>query len=260
MEFKAKGKKYNKTVVFFIDILGFKSIIEGHNIKSPDEIIQIFKKIENHLDSKLFGKKDKSSTKKVIQFSDSIIISFKYNEPSRLFYTLINILHLQLNLAAVDNVLIRGACEIGEAIHYKNLVFGSVINKSYELETNCAIYPRIIIAENIINECSKYSANKDHTNEDEKGCIKDLLKQDTDGFYYIDYFSYDVAGGEMDDNEDWASYMYDLKSFIETGLKEQNVSIKQKYLWLKDKYNKALTDNILGNYKNKLGITLERIA
>lgn len=242
--------EYQKRVVFFIDILGFKSLIEGDCKKSADEITILLNKIKKYI-----YKDEVYNNREVTYFSDSIVISFNYDSPSELFSVLINLLHLQLNLAAIDNVLIRGACNLGDAVHNENVIYGIAINEAYKLETKCAIYPRIIVSEEIINKCSKHSI---HNGYDDKDDILKLLEQDTDGYYYIDYLSYDVAGWEMNDNEEWARYIYDLKDFIEEGLKQKNISVKQKYQWLKDKYNKALTDNIIENYK-KNKITLERI-
>ena len=75
--------------------------------------------------------------------------------------------------------------------------------------------------------------------------------------YDIDYISYDTFGHETDSNEEWADYITMLKSRIQDGLYEQ-VAL-DKYMWLKEKYNNAITDNIIRNYREKNDIILSRI-
>ena len=79
---------------------------------------------------------------------------------------------------------------------------------------------------------------------------------DNDGYYYIDYISYDTFSHETDSNEEWADYIINLKKNIEKGLYEQ-VAL-DKYIWLKEKYNNAITNNIISYYK-KEGIILSKI-
>ena len=53
--------------------------------------------------------------------------------------------------------------------------------------------------------------------------------------------------------------MKNVQEFIIKGLKTQDISVKQKYLWLKDKYNRALTDILITNYQNHYSISLSKI-
>ncbi len=245
--------EYLKQVVFFIDILAFKDMVQGKNKKTANEIAVILQKINNFVDSDIFGK---DTSKAVTQFSDSVILSFNYNKPSGLFYAILDLLHLQFEIFHGYNILIRGACCLGDAYHDDKYCFGQAVNESYLLQEKCAIYPRIIISEKIIEECAKHSI---HENYNEESDIKQILKQDTDGYWYIDYFSYGVLISEMDEPEYWGYYMQEIKRNIEIGLINDNISIKQKYLWLKDKYNKALSDKLINFYENNYGIKLQKL-
>ena len=245
--------EYSKQVVFFIDILAFKDMIQGKNKRTEDEIALILKRINNFVDNKTFVK---DNSKTVTQFSDSVILSFNYSKPSGLFYAILDMLHLQFELFHNNNVLVRGACYLGNAYHDENFCFGEAVNESYLLQEKCAIYPRIIISDDIIKKCATYSI---HINYDEENDIKKLLKQDTGGYWYIDYFSYDVVDSEMDEPEYWGYYMQKIRKNIEGGLEEKNISIKQKYLWLKDKYNRALSETLINNYKKNFDIKLQKL-
>lgn len=63
----------------------------------------------------------------------------------------------------------------------------------------------------------------------------------------------------MDKPEYWGDYMQKIRTNINEGLSKQNISVRQKYLWLKDKYNKALSDILIVNYDQNFGIKLERL-
>lgn len=245
--------EYSKQVVFFIDILAFKNLIQGKDKRTASDIALILKRINHFVDDETFGK---DCSKTVTQFSDSVILSFNYDKPSGLFYSLLDILHLQFELFHSNNVLVRGACYIGNAYHDNEFCFGEAINEAYLLQEKCAIYPRIIISEEIIKQCAFYSI---HLGYNEEADIKEILKQDTDGYWYVDYFSYDVLYTEMDEPEYWGCYMQKIRGNIMNGLTEQNISIRQKYLWLKDKYNNALTDLLIKRYKENFDVELKKI-
>lgn len=251
--------KYEKRMVFFIDILGFKEIIKKDK-DSPEPILRLFNIIKTHLDNK-------SIPYNITQFSDSIIISFKYNSSSILFNLINKIIELQVELIK-NGCPIRGACSIGNTYHNGNIAFGDAINDAYFLESKCAVYPRIIISQNIIEECFNNDTipedvidllfkesdnntkeyletvtkiNKDY--EEGKSIIKSffsefsLIKQDTDGYFYINYFSSTFS--ESINKE----YLAKLKSMIIEGLKNKDNSVRQKYSWMKDKYNKCFKEN-----------------
>lgn len=245
--------EYSNQVVFFIDILAFKDMIQGEKKRTAEDIALILKRIKHFVDDDTFGK---DNSKTVTQFSDSVILSFNYDKPSGLFYAILDMLHLQFELFHSNNVLVRGACYLGKAYHDNNICFGEAINEAYLLQEKCAIYPRIIISEDIIKQCATYSIHKYYNEEED---IKQLLKQDTDGYWYIDYLNYEVVNPEMDMAEYWGYYMQKIRTNINEGLAKQNISVRQKYLWLKDKYNKALSDTLIVNYDKNFGIKLERL-
>ena len=147
---------------------------------------------------------------------------------------------MQLILFGKYGVLLRGACALGNAIHTNDYVFGPAINNAYLLENHCAIYPRIIISPDIIEECACFSIHKDYN---DKKDILSLLKKDFDGFYYIDYLGIDTIGGEIGSFKGLEKYTNNIQEFIINGLKNNDANIKQKYLWLKEKYNNSYNNN-----------------
>lgn len=255
--------KYKNYVIFFLDILGFKEIIDNNRI-TVDEMLNKFDKAEYHLDYTKWINKRKNDEQRWIdneeinylQVSDSIILSFPIETPSGLFYSILDVMRLQANFAALHGIFLRGACTYGKLYHRDTTIFGPAMNKVVSME-KVAKYPRVIIPNKVITECSKYSSNDYYSEKDEEEDILKCLKMDNDGYYYIDYVSYDTFGSETDSNEEWSDYIIRLKKRIQDGLYEQ-VAL-DKYMWLKEKYNNAITDNIIRNYREKDDIILLRI-
>lgn len=255
--------EYKEYIIFFLDILGFKEIIDKNKI-TVDEMLKKFDKAEYHLDyTQWINKREKdeqswidNKEKNYLQVSDSIVLSFPIETPSGLFYTILDVMRLQANFAALHGIFLRGACTCGKLYHNGTTIFGPAMNKVVSME-KVAKYPRVIIPNKVITACSKYSSNQFYNDKDETSDIIECLKMDTDGYYYIDYISYDTFGHETDSNEEWAEYICKLKKQIEEGLYEQDAL--DKYMWLKEKYNNTITDNIIRNYKENCDITLSRI-
>src|SRR5689334_18384246 len=105
--------KYEKRIVFFIDILGFRDMIEenvevyGENCSTIGgvlEYIRAYYEIERT--NPVFG------SQKISFLSDSVVISFREDEPDQLMYVFESIRILQLNLI-LRGVILRGAVAYG---------------------------------------------------------------------------------------------------------------------------------------------------
>lgn len=238
-----KCNEYENRVCFFIDILAFKDLVSGKGKKSVKMIKEIIDYFEKYLDESKGEIKIDDSCRTITQFSDSIFISFCVKSPSELFSILSNILYLQMNLIATKNILIRGGCAYGKTFHDEKYLFGNAVNKAYEIECKKAKYPRIIIPEDVIEECAKFSSNDYYDENDEKKDIMSFLKRDDDNFYYIDYFSRSVIESELDPYETWEAYMERIKSICQTNTHGFDEKVKEKYDWLKNKYDEAINCN-----------------
>jgi hypothetical protein len=244
---------YEERVLAFIDILGFSNTIKktvDNGIEDEIFTRKINNLIENiqwHLnyEKNHFGENIIKS-KIVNQFSDSIIISYLMNEESGIFDILLDILYL---CAAViqKGFLLRGAIVCDKLFHTENKIFGPALVKAYEMESKLAIYPRIILDDNIIKIAELYH-NRIHDPEMEREYVKQLILKDFDGLYFINIF--DAIESELDAGiEEMPEYFESLKKIIVSMDTQNNFSIKSKYLWLKEKYNIHLT-KYKKNYNN----------
>ncbi|WP_162613983.1 hypothetical protein [Flavonifractor sp. An10] len=145
----------------------------------------------------------------ITQFSDSIIFSLSLNKEN--YRKLITILaEYQLQLL-YNSILCRGAIAYGK--HYKenDFMFSQALIEAYQLELNDAIYPRIIVSQNLF-EFFKPDVGVNS--------LEHVLKEN-DGFWFIDYLG--IA------DKDTAQYQ--LKK-LNDGLNTENLHIKEKYYWL----------------------------
>lgn len=234
---KEKKLLYEDRIVVFIDILGFKKIIESTIDSSGNEILEKTHHVLHllGLPETIFGEDPEMKSSKIVtQFSDSVVVSFNYTEESQVFYTLIDILHFQLEMVSLGEIA-RGAVCFGKICHTRDKVFGPGMIKAYEFETQSAIFPRIVIDEEVLKVGEKYAING-HTPEIEREHLRDLAVKDFDGHYYVDYFS--AAHGELNDPDlQWPDYLMKLREIIVNGLKSKNAGVRNKYMWMAEKYN-----------------------
>ena len=244
--------KYEQRVVAFIDILGFKSLLKdtidkkgNDNEKVIDSIISAYEAIRDIWDldkkSKFLDTKP-SKTKKVSVFSDCLVVSFKINQPSEVFTTLLEIKWLIMRLLA-RKILCRGAVSLGKFIHTENYLFGPALVEAYTLESKAAMYPRVILDHTII-EAGERNKISDHSFSQEHEYVQSLLEQDSDGMYYIDYFF--KAQTELNDPEyDFPEYIENLAEVIRKGLmgssNHSKADIRVKYSWMRERFNNMVS-------------------
>lgn len=242
---------YEQRIVAFIDILGFRALLDEtvakdgtDDQKRIDEVVRAYTSIREIWE---LDKKSESlslstySSKKVTIFSDSIVVSFKAEEPSEVFYTLLEIKWLIMRLLN-HKILCRGAVALGKLIHRDEYIFGPALVEAYTLESKAALYPRVILDRNIVDTGATFKS-QDHTSRQEREYVESLLEKDSDGMYYIDYFF--KAQSELDDPEyDFPAYIENLGMIIRKGLMgsthHTKADLRIKYSWMRERYNRMV--------------------
>ncbi|MDP4242599.1 MAG: hypothetical protein Q8921_07680 [Bacteroidota bacterium] len=216
-----------------MDILGFQSLVP-HDNEGADRLATALLAAQGiFAPLRAAGETKRNAGRTVTHFSDSIVLSFKENEKSGVYYNLLLILHLHIRLIELD-ILVRGGIAIGKVVHNGNLLFGPAMNDAYLLEKNAALYPRIIVTPDIFSLARKHHA--DHLNSaDEEMAVHDIVKKDADGMFYIDYF--DGAASEVEHN---TFYGYKLREIIRLGLNSNRVDLQVKYMWMREKFNDSI--------------------
>ena len=242
---------YEDRILAFIDVLGFSKAIKKTIQEDGTENLVETQRIDNLLNeahkmlSKYYPSDDTFVNTKVTRyFSDSIVISYLITEESGIFHLLAEVLFLCVT-ALQDGFLFRGAIVHDKLYHKENKIFGPAMIKATNLEKNLAIYPRIILDDEILDIAEKYPAKWPSKNKQLK-VIKKLISKDFDGLNYINYF--DGINYVVGEENGISVYLKSLRTTI-IKLREdmgENISIKSKFLWLKEKYNTVLIE-----YKRK---------
>ena len=229
---------YEERIVAFFDILGFRNIIKGteNNQELGRRVLQVLNYVGKIKDENRNGLHPECDVvgRQVTVFSDSIIISYPTYSPSSLFYIIYDAVNLQMNMFN-NGFLIRGGISLGKMYHQRDVAFGPAFVSAYDLETNCAFYPRVVIAKETVD--LGLTKNPHNLPEDERRSVNQLLRKDFDGFYYVDFLN---QRAETNDDQEYADLLTKVREMIITGLTLNNARLTQKYEWLKNKYNNAV--------------------
>jgi len=239
--------RYEERVLAFIDVLGFEKAVEntiekvdGNEIEKIPEI----QKINNLLDeirqytimsSFLSGELD-IKDRIVSQISDSVVIS--YSKESNFCHILHDAYFLCVKALQIG-FLLRGAIVCGKVIHIENenKLFGPAFLKAYNMEREKAIFPRIIIDSNFLDIAQANLSTCSDPNT-EYNDLKRLILEDFDGISFVNYFDKLYTGvniGIKGEQEHLMWLSENLKTLEEK--MTEDVRIKCKYLWFKEKYN-----------------------
>jgi hypothetical protein len=275
----------HRRVVAFIDILGFKDIVENSNrafaiIKTIEEL-----KKEQEKNFKDIDVEDVEIT----WFSDCIVMS----SPLDIEYIellLFSLQHMQLSL--LDNgILIRGGVTYGECFHKENKLFGKAMNEAYLLECKIALVPRIVLSKGLVeyinnsikseepfldflfdyeNNFEDYSEEDDIYSEVSTGAniFRAIITKDIDSYYFVDYINLlmgyfihtkdDVKEGYLNKYdgsfegnkshcEEGVEFCTRIRDIIEKNNKVNEMGVILKYKWLRDYHNKTVD-----KYKNNM--------
>lgn len=106
--------------------------------------------------------------KQVTAFSDSIVISYDTSMPGGGFHVLMDLVYICNDLLGIG-IPVRGGVTVGQLIHDERKCFGPAMVEAYLMESQAAIYPRIIINLNVYanneNLRSKYEWLRWYYNE-----------------------------------------------------------------------------------------------
>lgn len=246
---------YEKRIVAFVDILGFKTMIEDSEID-----IELRKKIKKAVEFiRESARTEEDSVRKVSTFSDSAVISYRLKESS-LFYLLLDIIRLQLGLGALG-IMIRGGIAIGDCYHDGNIIFGPAMNEAYRLESKVAKWPRVVIMPNTLELALRETIDRNpygmvYDLEE----IKSLLKVDEykieedDDLFFVDFLRQSEELVEFGD--EYYNWLRDFRQSLIDGLnryssanddleisKTEADKVFKKYRWLLNYWNSVVEDD-----------------
>ncbi|MBY2988665.1 hypothetical protein [Rhizobium leguminosarum] len=220
---------YSERVVTFIDILGWRSIVE-QSLK--DECLR--RRMHNavHTLGALTEKycteetEEKPSEDEFSQFSDSIIISMPRRDNLDIGRMIKLVAEFQSSML-FSGFLIRGGITTGPMFHRGRIAFGPAFNRAYELEAKIAHVPRVVIDPSIAADVKRQAKTvpKHWT----------FVQQDVDGYFYPEYLMVHARS---------ATATRITTGFIDRCLADfrSEPRVLAKYEWLRDRWKEAQAD------------------
>jgi hypothetical protein len=236
---------YRESVVCFIDILGFKEHIKrSENDEEHAKRILTALKIAKEIVGVQFKGVDGWNTAAV---SDSIIITYAteikgeegFTLKGTAFSIILNIIHVMQALTR-QGFLFRGAVKTGKMHHNDDAVFGPALTNAYLLEQSAAVYPRVLVSDDVFD----FARNHPHNSPDEDlKVITSLVRKDVDGCIYIDFLSQE---GEIGEWYPYDAFLKEVRDVIVAGAKQANaygnIGVRSKYVWLANYFNAVVEE------------------
>ncbi len=247
---------YEKRIVAFVDILGFRTMIEDS--KTDIELRWKIKKAVEIIRESARADVD-YSVRKVSTFSDSAVISYGV-KTSSLFYILLDIIHLQLGLGALG-IVIRGGIAIGDCYHDGNIIFGPAMNEAYRLEQDVAKWPRVVIMADTLRQGLRETIDrnpygKKYDIEEIRGLLKeDAYNEEADNheLFFVDFLR--QSDELIDFGDEYFNWLRDFRVFLIASLnryspknedlensKAEADRVFKKYRWLLGYWNSVVED------------------
>lgn len=149
-----------KAIVLHSDILGFKKIIENAENDKEEETLNKLKITLGESISilKMFSAIEKPTTMKLNYklFSDNLYTSFSYEEGnlqsfSDAFIVAVIFARAYFSNMLDNKILVRGGISFGNDYYDDTMIFSMALVKAYTLESEKAIFPRIVIDDKLID-------------------------------------------------------------------------------------------------------------
>ena len=214
-----KEYKASEHIVAFIDVLGASEKIKQNSNESLNTVHFVYEE-SLHKAEIIYSAEEVVGLKPIIKiWSDNIVVAvpvIKGNYAEALFSILVLSTVIQSEFLA-HNYLVRGGIAVGDFFSDDVMTWGNALLDSYSLESNVAIYPRIVIHPKLL----------------EKANITDKYikrtKLDFDGLLFVDY----LQGSDFKTNDGFV----DLISCFLKNCNEQleipsvNEKVRQKLYW-----------------------------
>ena len=240
---------YEECIVTFIDILGFRNLIDRSSAADIRKILRIFRKHAEPYDDD--DKTDSHERRPISQVkmeivSDAIVrartIHTDYRDGA-LFHELLDLVHIQ-SLCLNEGILLRGALTIDYVHVGTNLegpVFGPGLVSAYRMEEREAVYPRIIIDEAVTRRLPNDKAlwKDGHSKAQETRYVRDLVETDEAGLAFVDYLR--AIQTEVEDYAEYLEFLDRHAELIRQGLATRLPrEVRRKYAWLRNYHNRQV--------------------
>jgi len=235
---------YERSILTYLDILGFSDLIEN---KSAGDISRSIRVVREAAEPRRF----KNAIEEIPEadfrnFSDLCIIRKVIASPGKfpasgeIFSQILHVVHVQTNLLFDEGILLRGGITVGDVALSYGQLFGPAVVRGYAIESQIARFPRVVVGEEVLQELRTNPALVVHDAEYDLKETKRLLRRDFDGEYFVDYLR--IIEQELDDRSEYPALLEQHEDFVKRGLKryQSKPSILSKYKWLREYHRYTL--------------------
>ena len=224
---------YEKRIIAFIDILGFKNLVLHQELDKLDVVVRKLKyEFQNNYNGSFFDGAE--FKKEVTWFSDSIVMSI---EPSAIgdltsaFYLLLMDMYYFQTELLTSGILCRGGIAYGDVLHNKETIIGPSMIAAYLIESTQK-EPTIKI-----HKDTRQELIKDCDSDQKMIFDKLLVKHGHSPYYSLNFMM-------ADDIDVYKDYKVKVAAVIHKGLQHADTTIKEKYEWLYDFYQYHVENNV----------------
>ena len=243
---KIEKKVYSKRILAYIDILGFKDLTcRSVNDKELFDIIQkCLGKMNTYFENDVVDRDFFNTCDfQCVQFSDTIVASIDSIDDKREVRVFFNKIMALILYLTYKGILSRGAIVYEYLYHNKDIIFGPGIIEAYFREQTRVFFPRIIIDDKVVDLMDEI-------------LLDSYSSTDIDGVRYVDcmrgFWKFDCKKNRKYHNCIKA-HLNKLYCVISNGVTSESLSVRQKYEWLRSKYNSyidSLTSDAINNIKS----------
>lgn len=249
IEYDSNNPRLIPSVVSFIDVLGFSSLgMNAINNQTGDvflnEIHHSLRKARRAITPYEF------LPAKIKVFTDNVVIGWpiRGDGEGELGNTFLNLAEYQFSLA-LDGFFIRGGVSVGPHFMDEETVFGPELITAYNLESQVAVYPRIILSKTSkqkVLDCINY-----YSPQSSSPFNLELL-EDMDGEWFLNYLH--VLHEKYEDSVDEGDYapffphLETHRNKIVNALHTHanNHKLLKKYSWLANYHNYFCDEFVYG--------------
>lgn len=168
---------YEKRAVLFLDILGFSELVKS------GKSVTLLGTLE-HLQGRAIQLKQQGNFD-FTAFSDCVVVSTPGDDYKAALRIVSYAKFLALDLLS-KGLMTRGAVVSGDLYHQGAVVLGPALVEAYHLESKKALYPRILVSNEIIR--AAYSETSGLPVLESLALLHPLFREDFDGSQHIDIF------------------------------------------------------------------------
>jgi hypothetical protein len=220
------------SIVGFLDIMGFSQSIQ--NSRSPDDAQRLVDRIVGALtDARDFVRRSLAGDFAKLPrgwavkfFSDNLVVGYPFEGPEAAVMAARFIIacsqRYQLRMA-VNGFFVRGALTEGLLCLTDDIIFGSALLESYQLESKASIVPRVILAEPL----KQLVAGAVGRSGDLQHGFGVSICRDIDGWWFVNY----LEAAREADLVDWPLVAAHKRAILESLAGVKRHDVLPKYGW-----------------------------